>query len=195
MRNKWASTATPLKRRKGLSIGAALFIFLPLSAQPISFNVSGNPACIGTPWTDPNLPPAYPSLIFGTTVHCRIPLAPGSYQGSLIFVEPNKTATGQRIFTVSVQGQTSLPVDVFAAAGLDKPYAFPFVVTINVPGVLDIVLTASMGNAVLSAIQATPISATQAFLSVLTPPSPGPCPSPLWLGTIEVDQTGFALPA
>ncbi len=79
--------------------------------------------------------------------------APGAYSVTLRFVEPNKTAAGQRIFSVSINGTAALPdLDLFAAAGLltPKDYSFP----VNSPdGAISIVLTPSAWNAVISGIQ------------------------------------------
>ncbi len=79
--------------------------------------------------------------------------APGAYSVTLRFVEPNKAAAGQRIFSVSINGTAVLPdLDLFAAAGLlvPKDYTFP----VNSPdGAISIVLTPSVWNAVISGIQ------------------------------------------
>lgn len=74
-------------------------------------------------------PPGLATLRYGPSFTYAIPLANGSYTVALTFVEPNKTAAGQRVFTVTENGQTSPPLDVFMMAGLLKP----FTLTMSVP--------------------------------------------------------------
>lgn len=141
-----------------------LSIFPLTQGQPITIlagsatdrNYLGVP-CTGAPaWTcpysDAMLPAAYPTLRYGLSVHYSIPVPAGVYVGWITFVEPNKTAAGQRLMTVSIQGQTSAPLDAFAlAGGDDKPYKFPFLAIVST-NVLDIVVAGTLGNAVISAI-------------------------------------------
>jgi hypothetical protein len=111
------------------------------------------------PYSDPLLPAAYPTLRYGAVVAYSIPVAPGSYTGMLVFVEPNKTAPGQRVITASVQDQASFSMDIFAlAGGMDKPYSFPFAVTST--GTVSIVIAGQVGNAILSAITLIPVAVT-----------------------------------
>jgi hypothetical protein len=114
-------------------------------------------------YTDANLPAPYTSLCFGPTLHYRIPLPSGVYVGWLTFVEPSKTAVGQRLQTVSIQGQVSAPIDVFGlATGQDKPYKFLFVAIVST-GILDIQIVSQVGSyAVLSGIDAAGVPITSA---------------------------------
>ncbi len=168
----------PPSMQRGPLSGVALLLCLPLAAQPtgqgtlIPFQILCGSATdkyfqgstfvwpSGAP--DTALPSSYLTLRFtapATAVtlppplHYRITqLSLATYIGALVFVEPNKTAAGQRIVTVTVQGQVSEPIDIFALVGRDVAYVFPFVATVNV-GVLDITITGLTGNPILSAIQ------------------------------------------
>jgi hypothetical protein len=99
---------------------------------------------------------AYPA---GSPVSYTIPMSPGIYTVTLKFLEPNKTAIGQRVFSVAVNGALHIAsldlssLDLFAVApGALTPYSESFPVVITGPLLL-IVLTASQGNAVISGIQ------------------------------------------
>jgi hypothetical protein len=107
-----------------------------LAAQPVPYQTlrySANP---------PGAPVAY---IFQ--------LVPSAYRVTLKFLEPNKTAAGQRLFSVSINGGVVVSgLDLFAAVGLLKPYELTFPVSAPT-GKIQINLTATLGNAVLSAVQ------------------------------------------
>jgi hypothetical protein len=99
---------------------------------------------------------AYPA---GSPVSYAIPMQPGIYTVTLKFVEPNKTATGQRVFSLAVNGALHIAsldlssLDLFAVApGALTPYSESFPVVITGPLLL-IVLAPSQGNAVISGIQ------------------------------------------
>lgn len=51
-----------------------------------------------------------------------LPAPAGTCDVAITAYEPNKTAAGQRVFSVSAQGQASGPIDLFTLAGLGKPY-------------------------------------------------------------------------
>lgn len=83
-------------------------------------------------------------------------LQPNStYTVTLKFIEPNKTAAGQRIFGVSLNSTVNFSsIDLFATTGLLKPLdLMPFVVSTGSDGKITITLTPATGNAVLSGIQ------------------------------------------
>jgi hypothetical protein len=95
---------------------------------------------------------------------------------TLKFLEPNKTAAGQRIFNVAI----SIPIngatvneqglDLFAVApGALVPYdlSFPIIVAPGMSGI-QISLTSVMGNAVLSGIQVDDDTVQSKFVSYLT---------------------------
>lgn len=75
------------------------------------------------------------------------------YRLTLKFDEPNKTGPNQRVFSVAVnQAAVVTDLDLFAVAGLLKPYDVPTTVATDA-GQIRIDLTASRGNAVISGIQ------------------------------------------
>ena len=94
---------------------------------------------------------AYPA---GAAFSYAIPLPAGSYRLTLFFVEPKKTGPSQRVFSVSVNGAALItPLDLFTqAGGGTKPDAASSLLVTTGP-TLQIVLTPSVGNAVISGIQ------------------------------------------
>jgi hypothetical protein len=110
------------------------------------------------------------------------PTSTGQYVVTLKFTEPNKTGPGLRIFSVSLNGAPAISnLDLFAAAPgalvpLDR--SFPLTTT---TGLLQISLTASVGNAVLSGIQVDTVDAVVpdgavTFVKGLES-APPPCPA------------------
>ena len=152
-------------------IAALLLSIFPLNAQLPVMVMCGSPTdqyFVGTSqpqatctpgvpnetctYIDTAMPAPWQNLRFGTLIHYRIPIQAGVYVGFLHFVEPNKTAAGQRSFTVTIQGETSPPLDVFAlAGGKDIHYAMPFLCVAQI-GTCDVQLTAITGNAIISEI-------------------------------------------
>lgn len=61
----------------------------------------------------------------GKQITCIIPVpSPGKYAVSVISMEPNKTGTGQRVFTITVNGQQSSPIDLWSLVGQQAPYEY-----------------------------------------------------------------------
>lgn len=88
--------------------------------------VARNPPCV-TNYSDVTMSPAtlfygYSALPFTYT----LPAPNGTCDLTLTFIEPNKTGPGQRVFTATVQGTTTPPIDIWAHAGLKKPYVMSF---------------------------------------------------------------------
>jgi len=105
-------------------------------------------------------PPPYNAMQYGTALNYSL-TAPqtssGKYVATLKFIEPNKTAAGQRIFTIAVNGATINGPDLFSVAGLLIPYDVK--VPISAPsGVITITLAGTTGNAVISGIQVDDVS-------------------------------------
>ena len=124
--------------------------FVGTSKPPATCSLGAGISCT---YTDANLPAMYPTLRYGLTVHYRIPVQAGVYIGFLDFVEPNKTAAGQRLMSITVNGETSDPIDVFALApGDDVLYRLPFLAVAQV-GIIDVTITGVAGNAILSGIE------------------------------------------
>jgi hypothetical protein len=69
----------------------------------------------------------------GAAFSYRVPVANGTYQVTLGFLEPTVTAPGARVFNVSVNGATQLSnLDVFQAAGArNTAIARSFPVTVS----------------------------------------------------------------
>jgi malectin (di-glucose binding ER protein) len=126
----------------------------------------------GGPWTVANQPALasqpvpYQALRYsnppGTPFSYSIPLPPGQYVVTLKFMEPNKTAAGQRVFSASVGGAVAYAaLDLFSEVGAlvadDK--VVPITTTASP---LVISFAAATGNAVLSGIQ----------IDSVTPPPP-----------------------
>jgi hypothetical protein len=85
---------------------------------------------------------------------------------TLKFIEPSKTAAGQRRFSVAINGvQVVTNLDLFAAAGMLKPYdvTFPFS---GSPIVITLTPTTAIDKAVISGIQ----------VDTVDPPGPWPYP-------------------
>ncbi len=86
-----------------------------------------------------------------------IPMPNGTCNLTLGFSEPNKTAAGQRIFTITANDQTVAGVDIFARAGAQKTaITIPLSGVVVSAGVLQIGFTPQPGtwNAFVSSIVA-----------------------------------------
>ncbi len=117
----------------------------------------------GAYWTAANQPAMasqpipYQTLCYssGTSAFSRTFTVPaGAYAVTLKWLEPNKTASGQRTFSASINGApVAIGLDVYAAAGGSlKPYDRTF--QVQAPGGFIVVtLAGQIGNALLSAIQ------------------------------------------
>jgi hypothetical protein len=155
-----------------LCAGFLCLVALRAFAQPITIQ-AGSPTDqyftggVGA-WAVP-LPAPLAFLRYGTSFSYAIPLANGMYNIAVTVVEPNKTAAGQRLFTVIANGQASAPLDVFALAGADNvAYTLPLQALVGA-GMLRLQFTASLGNAIVSEIAVTPVVAGLAC----TPPAAG----------------------
>lgn len=77
----------------------------------------------GLAYTDASMgDPPLNSLRYGVRFSYRVPAPPGIYLVKLSFVEPNQTAAGRRLFTVTINGQTSDAIDLFKEVGLKKEH-------------------------------------------------------------------------
>ncbi len=85
--------------------------------------------------------------------------APGSYNVTLKWIEPNKTAAGQRLFQATISPGAGTPgIDIFAlAGGALKPYDKTYAITTQT-GQIIVAITGSVGNGILSGIQVDSIS-------------------------------------
>jgi malectin (di-glucose binding ER protein) len=116
-------------------------------------------------------PTLYQTERYGPTLTYNIPVLNGTYTVTLYFAEIYFNGPGQRVFDVSIEGQTVLQnFDIWTVAGQFAALQQTFVVTVT-GGVLNIVGTASVNNAKFSAIQVVPGSSAPT-------PTPTPTPSP-----------------
>ncbi len=115
-------------------------------------------------------------LRYGTSFAYDLPLPNGFYTVALEMVEPNKTAAGQRIFGITVNGLSTKPIDLFALTGGQKILYALTVPAMVVNGDLHIQFSGTAGqNAVINAISAAPISFSGASVG---PPGPQGVPGP-----------------
>ncbi|TMP89213.1 MAG: hypothetical protein E6L08_15195 [Verrucomicrobia bacterium] len=104
----------------------------------------------------------YQSERFAQTLAYTIPVANGSYVVTLYFAEMYHNAPGQRVFSVTLEGQPVIKdLDIWATVGKFAALQRTFGVTVN-DGALEIVGTASVDNAQLAAIQVKPATVNQA---------------------------------
>ncbi|MFT4174674.1 MAG: glycoside hydrolase family 2 TIM barrel-domain containing protein [Rhodocyclaceae bacterium] len=89
----------------------------------------------------------------GASFGYRIPLANGTYQVTLGFLEPSATAAGARVFNVNANGVSQIAnLDIFSAAGANKAaLTRSFSVTVS-EGVLSLDFVGVTGNAIVSNI-------------------------------------------
>jgi N-acetylneuraminic acid mutarotase len=116
--------------------------------------------------SDPTL---YQTERYAPTLTYNVPVPNGNYEVTLYFAEIYFNAPGQRVFNVSIEGQIVLQnFDIWAVAGQFAAVQRTFVVTVT-GGVLNIVGTASVDNAKLSAIQILPKSGVPINFTAPTP--------------------------
>lgn len=96
------------------------------------------------------------SMVFNSErygdVQYNIPVANGAYSVNLLFNEMYWTASGERVFDVSLEGESVITgLDLFQEVGHDAAYSQHFDAHVS-DGVLDIALTTVIDNATLSGI-------------------------------------------
>jgi beta-galactosidase len=95
----------------------------------------------------------YRTYRYGTFTYA-IPVVNGTYTVYLKFVEPSFSAAGQRVFSVTAEGQTLVSnLDVFARVGRNTALQLSFPVTVT-DGVLNLGFTPSVNNPIVAAIAA-----------------------------------------
>lgn len=90
----------------------------------------------------------------------RIPVLAGTYNVVLQFSDPSSTAKNQRVFTVTINGNKTDPLDIYALAGRRTPYSPPLYVVNAVAGFIDLVFQSTAGNADVNGIQVFPNTIT-----------------------------------
>jgi hypothetical protein len=107
----------------------------------------------GTGYIDASMGgPPLNTLRYGVRFSYRVPAPPGIYLMKLSFVEPNATAAGHRLFTVTINGQTSDTIDIFKEVGLKKEHIIQ-TTAISYWGFVKIDFAGVIGNAVVTQIQ------------------------------------------
>jgi hypothetical protein len=111
-------------------------------------------------YSDPGMGPApYDTLRYGFGMlpfAYQIPAPNGACDVTLGFSEPNKTAAGQRVFTITTNDQTVADVDIFARAGLKTPTTIELGAVQVTDGFLHLTFTAKPNtwNALVNSISA-----------------------------------------
>jgi hypothetical protein len=115
----------------------------------------------------------YQTTRFGTNFSYHIPVAPGVYSILLRLSDPTSTGIGQRVFTVTVNGNTSAPIDLFALIGARTPYTLPLYAVAGA-GFIDLTFKSTVGNATVSGIDVYGASIALGFGNAITE---NPCPT------------------
>lgn len=111
----------------------------------------------GVLWVDPTMGAGiWGTLRYAPSFAYDIPVTNGFYNVKFDLLEPNKTAAGQRVFTISVNGTTSDAIDIFALTKAINVQTSVQLMAIVGNGHLRITFQASIGNAVVSAIEVSP---------------------------------------
>lgn len=103
-----------------------------------------------------------PVAVGKTAFSYAVPVTNGDYQVTLYFAELNKTAAGQRVFDVKLNGTTALDhFDIWSqAGGTDKAISRTFPVTVT-NGKINLDFVHEVENAKVSAISITPAGTTR----------------------------------
>jgi hypothetical protein len=111
----------------------------------------------GDPFVDTTMGPGrWASLRYGPSFNYDIPLPNGIYTIRFDLLEPNQNGVGLRVFTITMNGSQSGPIDIFQLAGGIKKQTSLYFMPVVSTGVLHILFQASVGNAVVSAIEVGP---------------------------------------
>jgi hypothetical protein len=144
----------------------------------------------GTAWLDPTMGTGiWGTLRYAPFFTYDIPVPNGFYSLRFELLEPNKTGSNQRVFTISVNGTTSDTIDIFAMTGGINLHTSLNMMSQVGNGHLRITFLASLGNAVVTAIEISPSNVFSGvemhFLRIYT------CASPLTDSVcIVVNPTG-----
>lgn len=102
--------------------------------------------------------PADSTVRYGQSFSYHVPVPAGNYSVKLTFIESTVKAPGLRLFSASVNGASTGTLDLYALAGFQVPYSRTLTAAAG-SGVLDITLNATVKNAVISAVEITPVPA------------------------------------
>jgi hypothetical protein len=149
------------------------------SGGPVTFNDDGIstrcfqdiPFLTGTSFTfkDPlSDDPELGTLRYAPSFGYNIPGIPGFYAISLSFVDPNSITAGQRIFNVTVNGQPTQDLDLFAlSGGFRKPYNMKLFAAAN--GFITISFKAKKGNAIINRVSVQLVNPLDLFDIAIIP--------------------------
>jgi hypothetical protein len=160
-----ATTSSPV----GITVAAPPVVTIRLDVGSAgSFTDSGGSVWQPDPFGSGGIISSKPNPIDGTldddlyrtyrygTFSYAIPVANGTYDVSLKFIETWWSAPGQRIFSVSAEGTTTLAnLDLFAIAGRFTTVDRTFSVVVT-DGVLNLSFTSSVDNAIVSGMAIVP---------------------------------------
>jgi hypothetical protein len=144
---------------KGIII---LFAVGTAIAQPVTIAAGSSAdqyySAGSTPWLQAGAPAGFTTLRYAPGFSYTIPVQNGLYAVNLGFIEPNKSGAGQRVFTVTANGQQTAPIDLFKLAGqVNLPYAAPTIYAFVGAGFLTLQFAATAGNALVSTISVQPL--------------------------------------
>lgn len=114
--------------------------------------------------TGTELDELYQTVRFGTDFGYQLELPNGAYEVVLRSFEPVKTAVGERVMDIEVEGQLVLDdLDLFEEVGRDTAWTSDPIVTDVIDGILDLQFTSVVSNALVSAIEvrSIPVLSTQ----------------------------------
>lgn len=127
--------------------------------QPDTPFLTGSSAIWGpdTPDYQPLGSGVWESLRYGISFGYDIPLANGLYRVNFLLIEPNKTAVGQRRFSIAANGVQTPPLDLFALAPGQKVQHQRELLLLVGDGRLRIQFTGIAGqNALVTAVEIRP---------------------------------------
>lgn len=112
----------------------------------------------------------YADIRYGASFTYRLVVPMNGFYRVRAYLMENRStniAAGQRIFTITVNGQASAPIDIFAAVGSKTPYILDLFAVTN-SGTITVAVTATKGNAVVSALEVAPMALTDLDTGAIT---------------------------
>lgn len=100
-----------------------------------------------------------------------IPVVAGLYSVALVMVEPNATRDGQRLFSVTINGQETGPIDVFSLVHADNVSTVFIGYALAGVGAIHIKFTGIVGNAIVSQIVILQMQFTSVISCTCPPPA------------------------
>jgi hypothetical protein len=124
----------------------------------------------GKAWTMPAAAAPFPTLRFGASFSYDVSVVPGLYSIALVMVEPNALANGQRLFTVTINGQETGPIDVFSLVHADNVSTVFMGYALAGVGAIHLQFTGKTGNAIVSQIVISKVEFTSIISCTCPPP-------------------------